>query len=119
MPITPALHYLLLGCSVALLLLFSAPVVLADNASVGLWLMQCVPLVLTLPGLWRHRPRALQWLGFLVLFYFMNGVLQAASAAPLYRWLGALTVLLCVALFTAVIVAVRGGRRPRHTQRME
>ena len=123
MPITPFLHRLLIGCTVVLLLVFTAPLLFAANASIGLWLMQCVPLLLTLPGLVRRQPRALQWLGFLVLFYFMNGVLQAASAVPLQRWLGALTVLLCVALFTAVIVAVRGGRRPQHprthTQRRE
>jgi uncharacterized membrane protein len=119
MLISPFLHRLLLGCLVALLLVFSAPLLLADNASVGLWLMQCVPLLLTVPGLVRRHPRALQWLGFLVLFYFMNGVLLAASAAPLQRWLGALTVLLCVTLFTAVIVAVRGGRRPRQSPRTE
>jgi uncharacterized membrane protein len=59
----------------------------------------------------------MQWLGFLVLFYFLNGVLQAFSAAPLQRWLGALTLLLCLTLFTAVIVVIRRGKRhdiPRH-----
>lgn len=119
MPVSRALHYVLLGCALVLLLVLSAPLLFAENASVGLWLMQCIPLLLTLPGLWQRRPRALQWLGFLVLFYFLNGVLQAASAVPLHRWLGALTVLLCVVLFAAVIVAFRGSRRPRQTQRTE
>ncbi|MDY6982449.1 MAG: DUF2069 domain-containing protein [Pseudomonadota bacterium] len=119
MQISPALHRLLFGCALGLLIVFTLPLFLATNASVGFWLMQCVPLLLTLPGLHKHQPRALQWLGFLVLFYFLNGVLQAASAAPLQRWLGALTVLLCVTLFAAVIVAVRGGRRARHDQHTE
>jgi uncharacterized membrane protein len=92
---------------------------LASNASVGLWLMQCVPLLLTVPGLIQRQPRALQWLGFLVLFYFMNGILQAAGATPLQHWLGGLTVLLCVTLFAAVIVAIRGGRRPPEPPRTE
>lgn len=119
MPISPALHRLLLGCVAALLLVFTVPLFAGDAASVGFWLMQCVPLLLTVPGLLRHRPRALQWLGFLVLFYFLNGVLQAASAVPLQQWLGVLTVLLCVTLFTAVIVAVRASRRPRQAPRTE
>lgn len=119
MHISPVLHRLMLVCALGLLLLFTLPLFLYANASVGLWLMQCVPLLLTLPGLRKHQPRALQWLGFLVLFYFLNGVLLAASPAPLQRWLGALTVLLCVTLFAAVIVAVRSGRRARHDQHTE
>jgi len=111
-----ALHWLILGCWLGLVLVLSAPLVFSPAASVGLWLMQIVPLLLTLPGLLRHRPRALQWLGFLVLFYFINGVLQASSAAPLQRGLGALTLLLCVTLFTAVIVAIRLARPLKRTE---
>lgn len=106
-----SLQCLLLGCCLALLLVFAAPFVVRDNASVGLWLMQSIPLLLTLPGLLKRASRALQWLGFLVLFYFTNGVLQAASAEPAQRWLGVITLLLCLALFTAVIVAVRSTRK--------
>lgn len=108
----PALQRILLACCGGLLLAFTAPLVLGTNASIGFWLMQVVPLLLTVPGVLQHNPRTLQWLGFLVLFYFLNGVLQAASATPLLRWLGMLTVLLCVTLFATVIVAVRSGRNP-------
>jgi uncharacterized membrane protein len=110
MPKSP-LHALLLGCWLGLLLVFTAALVLRDNASIGLWLMQTVPLLLTLPGLLKLKSRALQWLGFLVLFYFTNGVLQASSAEPAQRWLGLVTLLLCLVLFTAVIVAVRSTRK--------
>jgi uncharacterized membrane protein len=109
---TDTLHLLLVTCCVGLLLTLSAPLLLSDNASVGLWLMQIIPLCLALPGVWKRNARALQWLGFLVLFYFLNGVLQAFSAATQQRWLGALTLLLCLTLFTAVIVAIRRRTRP-------
>lgn len=114
------LQRLLLGCWLGLALVLSAPLALGANASIGLWLMQLVPLLLILPGLRKRQPRALQWLGFLVLFYFTHGVLQAASAAPLQRWLGILTLLLCVTLFTAVIVTLRTDRqRAPHATRTE
>ncbi len=105
------LRRLLLGCWLGLLLTLSAPLVLSGRASIGLWLMQCVPLLLTLPGLRKLAARPLQWLGFLVLFYFVQGVLQVSGTTPEYRWMGALTLVLCLALFTAVIVAVRRGKR--------
>jgi uncharacterized membrane protein len=105
------LHRLLLACWLGLMLVLSAPLMLHDTASIGFWLMQIVPLLITLPGLIQRQIRSLLWLGFLVQFYFINGVLQAASAAPLQRGLGALTLLLCLTLFTAVIVAVRSTRK--------
>lgn len=111
MRVQSPLHGLLLGCWLGLMLLISAPLVLNTPASIGLWLMQAVPLLITLPGLLRLHSRTLLWLGFLVQFYFINGVLQASSALPVQRWLGALTLLLCLTLFTAVIVAVRSARK--------
>jgi uncharacterized membrane protein len=110
MPTKSPLHLLLLGCWAGLLLTLSAPLVLSETRSIGLWLMQVVPLLLTLPGVLKLRSRSLQWLAFLVLFYFLNGVLQASGAVPVQRWLGGLTLLLCLVVFTAVIVAVRRGR---------
>jgi uncharacterized membrane protein len=111
MAVQSPLHALLLGCWLGLLLLVSAPLVLNATASVGLWLMQVVPLLITLPGLLKLQTRTLLWLGFLVQFYFINGVLQASGATPVQRWLGALTLLLCLGLFTAVIVVVRRTRK--------
>ena len=120
MPVRVLLQRLLLGCWIGLALVLSAPLVFGTNASIGLWLMQIVPLPLTLPGLRRRQPRALQWLGFLVLFYFTHGVLQAASTLPMQRWLGILTLLLCVTLFAAVIVTLRIDRqRAPHATRTE
>lgn len=92
---------------VLLLVLFSLPWVLQEHYSVGWWLMLVLPLLLLLPRLHTNARRPLQWLGFLVLFYFAVGVLQLFSADPLQRWLGALTVLGCLLLFTAAIVRLR------------
>jgi uncharacterized membrane protein len=101
------LQTVLQGSWLALLLLLSAPLLLNDTASIGLWLMQCIPLVLTLPGIRSRSSRALQWLCFLVLFYFTQGVLQLFSPGAAQRWLGALTILFCLVLFTAAIVSLR------------
>jgi uncharacterized membrane protein len=111
MRVQSPLHAVLLGCWLGLLLLISAPLALGNTASIGLWLMGSVPLLITLPGLLKLHVRTLLWLGFLVQFYFINGVLQVASATPALRWVGALTLLLCLMLFTAVIVTVRSARK--------
>ncbi len=112
MPPKSPLHLLLLSCWLLLLLCVTAPLVLSETHSIGLWLMQAVPLLLTLPGVLKMHSRTLLWLAFLVLFCLLNGVLQVAGPLPVQRWLGALTLLLCLVLFTAVIVAVRRGRHP-------
>lgn len=111
MQVQSPLHAVVLVCWLGLMLLVSAPLVLFSTTSTGLWLMQAVPLLITLPGLLKLQSRTLLWLGFLVQFYFINGVLQVSGAMPVQRWLGALTLLLCVTLFTTVIVAVRSARK--------
>lgn len=94
------------GLLLVLLLSFTLTLFLAGG-SVVLWLMQSVPLLLLLPGLRRNRRRALQWLGFLLLFNFTVGVLQLFTPHALSRSLGAVTILGCLLLFTAVIVRLR------------
>jgi uncharacterized membrane protein len=101
------LHSIVLVCCTALLVLFTLPLLLIENASYGLWLMQAVPLLLTLPGLIRFKSRNLQWLGFLVLFYLLEGILQIYSALILLQITGVLTTLVCFVLFIAVIVKIR------------
>ena len=103
---------LLQGLSLCLLVLFTLPLVLPGASSIGWWLMQVLPLLLLLSHLHKGSRRTLQWLGFLVLFYFTAGVLQLFSPLLLQRWLGGLTVLACVMLFTAAIVLLRTGAKP-------
>ncbi len=103
---------LLQGLCLALLLLFTLPLLLPGSSSIGWWLMQVLPLLLLLPQLHKAKRRPLQWLGFLVLFYFTAGVLQLFHPALLQRWLGGLTVLCCLILFVAAIVRLRNSARP-------
>jgi uncharacterized membrane protein len=103
---------LLQALSLCLLLLFTLPLLLPGESSIGWWAMQVLPLLLLLPRLHQPRRRPLQWLGFLVLFYFTAGVLQLFEASTLSRWLGAGTVLCCCVLFVAAIVRARTLVRP-------
>ena len=105
------LDLLLLGGWGLLLLALSAPLFLDTGASIGFWLMQCVPWLLLLPGLLKRSSRSLQWLCFLVLFFLMAGILQVFSPAPFIRALGVVTILLCAFLFPAAIVTLRRRRR--------
>jgi uncharacterized membrane protein len=103
-------HRLTLVCCAVLLLLFLLPV-LVTNGSVGLWLMQTIPLLIVLPGLVHHKPRSLQWLGFLVLFYLLQAILQLFSPMWFTCLIGIFSTLLCILLFTAVIVTLKTPNR--------
>jgi uncharacterized membrane protein len=98
---------LLQALSLLLLVLFTIPLLAPGPSSIGLWLMQVLPLLLLLPRLHLGSRRPLQWLGFLVLFYFTAAILQLFSPSALQRWLGGLTVLCCLVMFTAAIVRLR------------
>jgi uncharacterized membrane protein len=102
---------LILACCIGLLLMFAIPV-FATGGSIGLWLMQSVPLLITLPGLLQHKRRSLQWLGFLVLFYLLQAILQLFTPLMLTRIVGSLSTLFCIILFTAVIVSLKKHRHP-------
>lgn len=106
-PASIIVRSVLVGSWLALMLLLTAPLLLTGSASIGLWLMQCVPLLLTLPGVLRGNGRALQWLCFVVLFCFTQAILQLFSGLPALRWIGGLAALFCVVLFTAAIVSLR------------
>ena len=98
---------LLQAGSVCLLLLFALPLLLPGASSIGWWLMQSLPLLLVLTRLHRPQSRPLQWLGFLLLFYFTVGVLQVFSVHAAERWRGALTIACCCLLFPLAIVRLR------------
>lgn len=115
MPASPAMQIRILQLlSCCLLLLFTLPLLLPGPSSVGWWLMRVLPLLLLLPRLHRPQRRPLQWLGFLVLFYFTAGVLQCFEPEALQRWLGGATVLCCCLLFVAAIV--RSRKLASHTE---
>lgn len=104
------LHRLTLVCCAGLLLLFALPV-FVTGGSIGLWLMQSIPLLLTLPGLVRRKTRSRQWLGFLVLFYLLQAILQIFAPLRFTRVIGMFSALFCTLLFTAVIVSLKKQHR--------
>lgn len=123
-------HALAVGGHLALLALVAVWAGrLAEGAAAPAWARVAAataPLLVTLPGLLRARPRALVWVGLVVLVYFTHGVVEA-WAGP--RRLPALLeiVLACLTFAGCALEArarrlrqaVWGGRgrdpRPRHT----
>ena len=80
------------------------------NRSWIITLVAIIPLLLPLKGILQDSLRAMTWGGYLVLLYFVVGVMEAWSNDP-QRW-PALTQALLAALFIAVTVAFsrREGR---------
>ena len=71
-------------------------------------LLQTLPLLIFAPGLQRTRLRTYGWMSFVVLLYFTHGVLVAFRPEQLTQ--GLIEVLLCVALFTFLILFIRQYR---------
>lgn len=105
-------HAVLLAGSLLLLLLFSLDLWLNPAGSVGLWLMQSVPLLLTLPGQYHGKSRALQWLGFLLLFYLLSGILQAFNPLAFLRMLGICLAALAVLMFVLLVTTMKSRKKP-------
>ena len=106
------LHRLLMACYYGLLAYFALVSVLALEdlraATMVIFLIQTVPLLIFLPGLRRRHLRTHAWLSFVVLLYFIHAVLIAFN--PASRWLGIVEVLLSVGLFTTLVLYIRGYR---------
>ncbi|MDR0779632.1 MAG: DUF2069 domain-containing protein [Pseudomonadales bacterium] len=100
------------GGSLLLLLFAALPLFLAD-ASVTGWLLQSLPLMLLLPGLWRGDRRSLQWLGFVTLFLLVPGILQLFAPTPRLRALHWCKVLGSLAVFSAAVYTAQLYRTQR------
>lgn len=77
-------------------------------ATFVIWFIQILPLVIFLPGLHRNRLRHYAWVSFVVLLYFMHGVLVAFE--PARRIYGLVEVFLCTVLFVFLIFYIRQYR---------
>ena len=87
---------------------FAASVMATGNlnlATLFIWLIQVLPLLLFLPGLHINRLRTYGWASFLVLLYFIHAVLVVFD--PARRGLGVVEILLCCTLFVTLIVSIR------------
>jgi uncharacterized membrane protein len=73
----------------------------------GTLALKVLPLLLPLPGLWRHRMYTFRWLSLLVWLYFLEGAVRATSESGLSQALALVEVLLCLLLFTACALHVR------------
>ena len=74
-----------------------------------IWMLQVAPLSLFIKGLHQIRLRTYQWLSFVVLMYFVHGVLTAFTPGKLL--LGLLETILCALLFVCLILFIRKHRQ--------
>lgn len=81
----------------------------------GTWAIKVLPLLLCLPGLWRHRLYTYRWLSLLVWLYVTEGLVRATSEGGLSQWLAAAEVVLASLLFVICVhyIRLRLPRRPK------
>lgn len=77
-----------------------------------LWALRVIPLAIFLPGLRQRSPRVAAWLSFAILLYFIHAVTTAF--VPGEAVYGTLYALLCMAVFTSVVLWIREMRKHYH-----
>lgn len=65
-----------------------------------------VPLLFPLPGLIRGKPYTYAWTSFLILIYFIHGVVEA-YASPATRLWSSTEILLSVVVYTGAVLYAR------------
>ena len=98
-------HLFVVGCMVSLVVVFTWANLVREQSSLLLWLVQCVPLLIFIPGLISKHYRAYSWLCFVILFYFTAAVVEAMS--PFRQITDYFLVALSVILFCAAMMASR------------
>ena len=81
-------------------------------ASLVIWLIQATPLLIFARGLHYANLRTYGWVSFVILLYFMHGVLIAFQ--PGQFWLGLIEALLCILIFVLLILFIRQYRDHYH-----
>lgn len=94
-----------LASFVGLLMLFTSLNIIRPDGGLKLWLVQCVPLLIFVPGLYQQRFRTYSWVCFVILPYFTWSVVNVMS--PLVRWSDVLVVFLSVIIFLSAMMASR------------
>lgn len=83
----------------------------------GSWLvLKLVPLLLTLRGVLRGEPDALQWSLLIVLLYLAEATVRLFEPAPV-RWMATVELALVLAFFVAAIVFLRPYKRAAKARR--
>ncbi|MBM88799.1 MAG: hypothetical protein CMQ41_10520 [Gammaproteobacteria bacterium] len=73
--------------------------------SLLIWLIQIFPLVLFAPGLHANILRSNIWLSFIVLLYFIHGVIVAFDAERTVN--GIIEISLCISLFCSLVFLIK------------
>jgi uncharacterized membrane protein len=109
-PAPPALQLLRAACVATLLALVALGLAwelwLAPTGR-GMLAIKVLPLLLALPGLWRHRLYTYRWLSLLLWLYVLEGLMRSTTEQDLSALLAALEVALAVALFATATVYIR------------
>lgn len=74
----------------------------------GTLAVKVVPLLVPLPGLLRNRLYTFRWLTLMVWLYFIEGVVRATGDGGTSALLAGIEVVLCLVLFVACALHVRG-----------
>lgn len=110
-PVVRMTRLLALGSVIALIALGLAWELWLARTGSGTLALKVLPLLLPLPGLWRHRMYTFRWLSLLVWLYFLEGAVRATSESGLSQALALVEVLLCLVLFAACALHVRWRMR--------
>ncbi len=92
-------------CYGALLLQLSILNLSEEHGSIARWVMQCLPLLLVLPGMIIQRYKTYSWLCFILLLYFTAYVVEVGS--PLFTWTDATGLSLTVIMFISSMMTSR------------
>ena len=103
-------RYTVLLCLAGLIIGLSLDNWLQEPPSITRWLIQVVPLLLFFPSLSGKQLRPYQWLCFVILLYFIMGVLYLFTPDRILG--GAAISFFCVLLFCAAIFYIH-SRKPR------
>ena len=73
-------------------------------------MLKVIPLLFPLKGILNGRPYTYQWTSLLSMAYLGEGATRAVSDSGPSRWYALAEIGLALALFTAIVVALRSGR---------
>ncbi|WOX06291.1 DUF2069 domain-containing protein [Microbulbifer pacificus] len=91
-------------CYAGLLVLFAVWNLFLDG-SVKWWLLQTVPLLLVLPGMWKRQQRSYLWLCFILLLYITAGIVDVMM--PTRGWQHGVLTALSLILFVSAMMTSR------------
>lgn len=99
-----------LACCIALIILYTLNNFVFNSVStLSFWLLKTIPLGLFLPALLSGKLRAYQWLCFLIMIYFMQGILDIFTLNKVIQ--GSIDAFLTVLLFCSAIFFVHGSQK--------